>query len=812
MRSTSKGTTMPSKANLRSSGREAALARRRALSTQGKRPSAAGAAERSRAPDVAAAPRPTTPQPQAAVAESLSIGAAQALSASRVVSPARRVQAPVSSSGSSRAEARARREALSKAGKRADRKADRTRVPTPKAPTKPARDEGAGCGCGCGGNPETTEERGSMTDAARLASDRRGASSLGSTTTNGSRRNGKRITAVKPTGRMLALARRSAASGRGKAAVNTPTTTASLARQANPQLSGRDLAQTVRAHRSAAGAAGTRKAQATGRIRPGRERPAGGAQDQPWKVGLSETAQGQFVTGTRVGRSRSVTGDEPSVCREITGTEYMGAEIFREFCQTEPPKPAPKVHLTTTSHGNAVTGNEVGRSTRVTGDEPGTCKTVTGTEYLSAEQASAFCGTQLPPNPRQTGRTRTTGGRPVSGVVPGLSSKVTGNEHGAGIQPTGSQYMSAANGELPDLKKAPPKVNLTRTLGGGSVTGTRVGRSAKLTGDEPGSCRLVTGDEYVGAEQYKEFCGIQPTPLEAPKVGLSSTAKGLMVSGTQTGRSGRVTGDEPGTCKAVTGTPYAGLEQTSTYCAPEQQRLIAERMRPMAAAMATRMTGIQPGIGGVMTGASRGACEEISGTPYVGADQFEETCGSGALPGDSDFPRPLEAAPWQSFSVESPARQAFQASQGSNVTGTLYEQEGRITGPFGMGTGKITGTEQFRFDRVPSVPGNLLQMAPAEAAGVEMAPAAVRSRVTGEGQAAGTKITGDDWERGERVTGTEGPSARRRNPTRPGPMAAMAAVKHKRNEELPAPVSRVTGASGNTDRGSLITYSGGARG
>lgn len=811
---------MPSKANLRSSGREAALARRRALSTQGKRPSAAGAAERSRAPDVAAARRPVTPQPQAAAAESLSIGAAPALSTSRVVSPARRVQAPVSSSGSSRAEARARREALSKAGKRADRKADRTRVPAPKAPTKLARDKGADCGCGCGGNPETTDERGSMTDAARLASDRLSASSLGSTTTNGSRRNGKRITAVKPTGRMLALARRSAASGRGKAAVNTPTTTASLARQANPQLSGRDLAQTVRAHRSAAGAAGTRKAQATGRVRPGRERPAGGAQDQPWKVGLSETAQGQFVTGTRVGRSRSVTGDEPSVCREVTGTEYMGAEIFREFCQTEPPKSAPKVHVTTTSHGNSVTGNEVGRSSRVTGDEPGTCKSVTGTEYLSAEQASAFCGTQLPPNPRQTGRTQTTGGRAVSGAIPGLSGKVTGNEHGAGIQPTGSQYMSSANGDLPDLRKVPPKVNLTQTLGGGSVTGTRVGRSSKLTGDEPGSCRLVTGDEYVGAEQYKDFCGIQPAPMEAPKVGLSSTPKGLVVSGTQTGRSGRVTGDEPGTCKVVTGTPYAGLEQTATYCAPDQQRLIAERMRPMAAAMAVRMTGTQPGIGGAMTGASRGVCEEISGTPYIGIDQIEETCGSGALPGHSDFPQPLpqplhqpiEAAPWQSFSVASPARQAFQTNQGSGVTGTLYEQEGRITGPFGMGTGKITGTEQFRFDRGSSVPANLLQMAPAETTAADMAPAAVRSRVTGEGQTAGTKVTGDDWERGERVTGTEGPSARRRNPTRPGPMAAMAAVKPKRNEELPAPVSRVTGASGNTDRGSLITYSGGARG
>ena len=33
-----------------------------------------------------------------------------------------------------------------------------------------------------------------------------------------------------------------------------------------------------------------------------------------------------------------------------------------------------------------------------------------------------------------------------------------------------------------------------------------------------------------------------------------------------TGRSPLVTGDEPGTCKAVTGTPYAGLDQANHWC------------------------------------------------------------------------------------------------------------------------------------------------------------------------------------------------------------------------------------------------------
>ena len=40
----------------------------------------------------------------------------------------------------------------------------------------------------------------------------------------------------------------------------------------------------------------------------------------------------------------------------------------------------------------------------------------------------------------------------------------------------------------------------------------------------------------------------------------------------------------------------------------------------------------------------------------------------------------------------------------------------------------------------------------------------------------------------------------------------MAAMQQKRNEDIVAPVSRVTGSSGNTDKGSLITVSGGARG
>lgn len=728
--------------------------------------------------------------------------------------------------------------------------------------------------------------------------------------------------ATKPTGRAVSQARRAALSGRGKAAAKAPQSIASLARQSNPTLSGRELAQQVRSQRSTTGGIGgsigaTRSSRPAGRVRP---QPAAAA-DQPWKVGLSETSVGQFVTGTKVGRSSMTTGDEPGTCRTITGTEYMGADIFREFCQSELVAGVAKVRVSPTGHGNRITGNEVGRSNRVTGDEPGTCQHITGTEYLSPNQVEAFCDLTPAPGPRKVGVTRTGGGEQLSGTLVGRSGKVTGDEHGAGIRPTGTQYTNPSDTDVPLIErgkgggeagrtdnfaafagsrvaadarppvagaaasapmparastatrtaapsirsdvrsasaptsaptarpgigKVPPKVETTHTLAGGTITGTRVGRSERVTGDEPGSCRLVTGDEYLDLGHFQSFCGTEPAP-EPSKVGQSRTLKGQEVSGTQAGRSSKVTGDEPGTCKVITGTPYAGLEQAEAFCDVPQRAAIAARTRPTSVMPMPRMTGIQPGVdrpraeGGVVSGAHRGACEPVSGTPYIGADQYAAACGpiggpsggfggaedgggNGALPGQPDFPQSLDGAPWQQFSVLSPAREAFAASaerasaseragQGGGVTGTLYESNRHITGPFGMATGKITGTEQFRSDgrRATSVLTANDPPAGAPTATGDALPV-VPSRVTGEGQSAGTKVTGDDWERGDRVTGTEGRSARRRNPTRPGPMGAMPVIERKRNEDLPAPVSLVTGSAGSSARGSLVTYSGGARG
>jgi hypothetical protein len=86
--------------------------------------------------------------------------------------------------------------------------------------------------------------------------------------------------------------------------------------------------------------------------------------------------------------------------------------------------------------------------------------------------------------------------------------------------------------------------------------------------------------------------------------------------------------------------------------------------------------------------------------------------------------------------------------------------------------------------------------------------------LTGEGSQAGTPITGDAWDAASRVTGTEGTSSLARNMSQRGqPRGEVANARRFREVEHPeVPESRVTGSSGNTGKGAVVTLSGGARG
>ncbi len=393
----------------------------------------------------------------------------------------------------------------------------------------------------------------------------------------------------------------------------------------------------------------------------------------------------------------------------------------------------------------------------------------------------------------------------ITGTVAGSGSHVTGAEAGSSGRVTGTEYLPRGKAEEEARRSsAGMKVGRSRTSRGGVVSGTPLGRSFLVTGNEPGSCKMVTGNEYVGGEQYTELCA-KPAPRRRAPAAASSTARGRTVTGSLPGRSPRVTGDEPGSCEAVTGTPYVGKDQTEVFCDEGAQAASTSRARPMRSTPGPELTGQQPGLNGHVTGAERGACEAVTGTPYVGKGQYESTCGPEApeLAGDGAH-SDGHSAPWTAFSIMSPAREAS-LRNGTGEDGP----RGQITGPFGKGHGKVTGTEAFKNGGAATASsGNTGTHAPA-------APATVQrnKRITGEGIDSGLRITGDDWDRGDRVTGTEGSSSTVRNPTRRGgPMAAMSRPPAGRHPDPAAPESRVTGGAGASARGALVTVSGGARG
>ncbi len=404
-------------------------------------------------------------------------------------------------------------------------------------------------------------------------------------------------------------------------------------------------------------------------------RPCGRVRPEPEKVETGTTLSGSTVTGNQVERTSRVTGNEAGSCRTVTGTEYVGAEQFGEFCGTLPePSPA-KVGTSSTSRGRRVTGTEVGRSTRVTGDEHGTCKRVTGTEYLAAEQVGEFCGTTPEPRPEKVSVGTTEKRQSVTGTDLDRTVRVTGGEHGAQRAITGTAYADATatrnGGGI-----APKKVETSHTSAGATVSGTRVGRSSSLTGVEQGACKRVTGADYIASEEFVSFCREQPYQSPA-KVGVSRTLGGQDVSGSQVGRSIKVTGDEYGACKPVTGSSYIGAEQFAEFCAT---RVAAEAINRARLGRSPALTGIQPGPDAKLTGNERGECQPISGTPYVGEDQAAEACGIAPMEAERprDFSVATPARLARSSETRRITGSAY--GDGGRITGPMARAVGLISG------------------------------------------------------------------------------------------------------------------------------------
>ncbi len=424
--------------------------------------------------------------------------------------------------------------------------------------------------------------------------------------------------------------RRKAMSILGKGAL--PAKSSSSASSNLAGLSGQELARKRRAELSSKGRGNAPAPRPSGRVRPPVEVPA--------KVETGTTLSGQTVSGTQVERTSRVTGNEPGTCRAITGTEYIGSEQFEAFCQSSP-EPAPaKVGMSATSHGRWVTGapgsktperpgerlesgTELGRTLQVTGGEVGMCKPVTGTEYLGSENFTEYCegkGLIVRPEKVSVGTTARKG-LAISGSDAARPRAVTGEEAGAKRSITGSQYADAGSSRL--TINGPSKVALTHTVAGRPVSGVEVGRSIKVTGDEAGACKSISGTEYLSNEQFETVChgrSEQVKPQARPeKVGEAASQAGQRITGNLVERTQKVTGNEPRAEGRVTGSQYERGGVKGE--APAKVR----EMRTLVGHMLT---------GGVLTGArfpklsgdEQGGCQSVTGTEYAGAERFSATC------------------------------------------------------------------------------------------------------------------------------------------------------------------------------------------
>ncbi len=561
-------------------------------------------------------------------------------------------------------------------------------------------------------------------------------------------------------------------------------------------------------------------------------RPSAG----PAKVAVTSTSGRQAVTGTMVGRAVSVTGDESGACRPVTGTEYLGNESFQSFCRSDLPARPEKVAVGATlgknlpvtgsdearvarvtgyepgaqrtitgsqysdagvarmtingaprkvdeSHtlaGRPVSGTTVDTSGRITGTEAGECRNVTGTEYLSQETFRSVCSASPAPVPTRSGVTSTESGQRITGNLVDRSEKVTGNEPGSCQRVTGTGYST------PGLcGGGVDKVQTMTSLAGGTVTGTGIDHLPKMTGDGRGGCWPVTGTEYYGQEQYAH-CESTPQ-AESAKVGLTRTDSGLPVTGPLMDPSALVTGNEAGLGMPVTGTPYAAAE-------------IPEAPHPLAPVAQS------PAV----SACSGSCCDSCAYKAMAGAQETVSPV-AGVAPNASSYrfvaaqPSPAPAVPEAvpaGFSIAAPVLQGR-----SRITGNTWEQNTRITGPVNLARGLVTGTPEFRArDILPAAPSAVAAPAATGVDGGESQNSPVRG---------GWQITGDDWSRNSRVTGTEGRGAQTRNPTQRGQVrSCVMSAALNRGLPLAAEVgeSPITGSSGNSRRGSLITYSGGARG
>jgi len=494
--------------------------------------------------------------------------------------------------------------------------------------------------------------------------------------------------------------------------------------------------------------------------RPARE----GRLDYPPKVVESPTFGGQRVTGLRIGRGAQLTGVDAGATLPVSGTQYIGSDGGAPSRGV-----VNKVGLSRTPGGAVVSGSMVRSQVPVTGDEAGSTRLISGeADPLPADDLT-----------------------PRSAHSLGVSAQFQRQTQPHGQSVFGSNLGRSAGSVGSRRRDREPTIESTD--GGQPISGSALGRSSRVTGDEDGACRHITGDQYLSPTRMRAECGgpaargmgsapmhaRRDDPVSGAKVSQARTWSGQRVTGANVEHLPSVTGDEAGSCALVTGTPYQGASTMQGWCDPADVEAAASHLSRREGQSV--VSGDVPMIDARVSGTPQGTPRAITGTPYHRATQNPPTVADPVALVD------------QRFSIRSPQRAAHLRVD--------RQVAGRISGSFAIGDGKITGNREFLFS-------------PRHGESDEK-PAA-RTRLSGEGRTEGTAITGSKaWAEQHNVTGTEDFTAAKRNPSQRGakaePFAGAQRFKARAKADEPHR-QHVTGMVGWSSKSAAkVTLTGGAQ-
>jgi len=403
---------------------------------------------------------------------------------------------------------------------------------------------------------------------------------------------------------------------------------------------------------------------------------------------------------------------------------------------------------------------------------------------------------------------------------PARMRRVMQSQRGRGDAPAAPPSRPPREGRL----QYAPKVVASITQGRQTVTGSRLGSGSQVTGVDSGVGQPVSGTQYIGRESG------HAAVIGGPKVGLSRTPRGGVVSGTLIRSQVAVTGDEAGGKITITGEADQRPDDDLTerreaggHASAQFQRQAdphghtvfgtnlgrslrqaGSRDRQRETALETTdqglaITGSAVGRATRVTGDEDGACRQVTGDQYLSPARAQAECGGSG--GGTSAPAAMGGLRRDPVTG---AKVRVSTTWGEQrITGADVEHDPRVTGDMQGSCSVITGTH-YQGPRTqhgwcdPEVGTTAEQQLRRKPSGMAVTGDTPLhdDAVTGTSRGAARSITGTPYYRDE--VATESPkdviAAVNDRFSVPSPQRAAQLRANRSAVEAPGAAGRITGA------------------